>query len=86
MCLKGVAASAIESLKLDYRIIINMEFLSSGERCISPIISVFQVVLRGKQEYPLSRGIGNFYLREIFLLSGGNLTRRDFEHLNLFQS
>ena len=84
MCLKGMAASAVESLKLDYRIIINMEFLSSGERCISPIISVFQVVLRGKQEYPLSRGIGNFSGGD-FLLSGGNLTRRDIEHLNLFQ-
>ena len=35
-------------------------FLSFGERCISPIISVFQIVLRGKQENPLSRGIGNF--------------------------
>ena len=37
-----------------------MEFLSFGESCISPIISVFQIVLRGKQENPLSRGIGNF--------------------------
>ena len=62
-----------------------MEFLSFGESCISPIISVFQIVLRGKQENPLSRGIGNFD-RGIFLLSGGNLTRSDFVHLNLFQS
>ena len=54
---------------LDYRIIINMEFLSFGERCISPIISVFQIVLRGKQENPLSREIGNF-AGGIFL-SGG---------------
>ena len=46
-----------------------MEFLSFGERCITPIISVFQRVLRGKQENPLSRGIGNFAGR-IFLLSG----------------
>ena len=56
-----------------------MQFLSFGESCISPII------LRGKQENPLSRVIGNF-AGGIFLLSGGNLTRSDFEHLNLFQS
>ena len=62
-----------------------MEFLSFGERCISAIISVFQIVLRGKQENPLSRGIGNF-AGGIFLLSGGNMTRSDFEYLNLFQS
>ena len=37
-----------------------MEFLSFGEGRISPIINVFQIVLRGKQENPLSRGIGNF--------------------------
>ena len=36
-----------------------MEFLSFGERCISPIISVFQ-------ENPLSKRIGNF-LRESFI-------------------
>ena len=65
--------------------LINMEFLSFGERCISSIISVFQIVLRGKQENPLSRGIGNF-AGGIFLLSGGNMTRSDFEYLNLFQS
>ena len=53
----------------DYRIIINMEFLYFGERCRSPIISVFQIVLRGKQENPLSREIGNF-AGGIFL-SGG---------------
>ena len=70
---------------LDYRIIINMEFLSFGERCISPIISVFQIVLRGKKENYLSRGIGNFAWG-FFILSGGNLARSDFEHLNLFQS
>ena len=64
---------------LDYRIVINMQFLSFGESCISPII------LRGKQENPLSRVIGNF-AGGIFLLSGGNLTRSDFEHLNLFRS
>ena len=69
---------------LDYRIIINMEFLSFGERCISPITSIFQIELRGKQENPLSRGIGNFAGRT-FLLSGGNLTRSDFERLSLFQ-
>ena len=69
---------------LDYRIIINMEFLSFGERCISPITSIFQIELRGKQENPLSRGIGNFAGRT-FLLSSGNLTRSDFEHLSLFQ-
>ena len=57
---------------MDYRIIINMEFLSFGERCISPITSIFQIELRGKQENPLSRGIGNFPGRT-FLLSGGNL-------------
>ena len=28
---------------------INMKFLSFGERCITPIISFFQIVLRGKQ-------------------------------------
>ena len=88
MCLKGVAASAIKSLKnflLDCRIIINMEFLSFGESFISPFISVFEIVLMGELENPISRGIGNFAGR-IFLLSGGNLTRSDFEHLNLFQS
>ena len=62
-----------------------MEFLSFRERCISPIISVFQIVLRGTHENSLSRGIGNF-AGEIFLLSGGNLKRSDFEHSNLFQS
>ena len=51
-------------------IIINMEFLSFGERCIPPIIR---------------RGIGNF-AGGIFLLSGGNLTRSDFGHFNLFQN
>ena len=60
-------------------------FLSFGERCISPIISVFQMVLSSKQENLLSRGIGNFG-GGFFLLSGGNLTRSDFVHLNLFQS
>ena len=60
-------------------------FLSLRERCISPIISVFQIVLRGKQENLLSREIGNF-AGGLFLLSGGNLTRSDFVHLNLFQS
>ena len=62
-----------------------MVFLSFGERCISPIISVPQIVLKSKQENSLSRGIGNF-AGGIFLLSGGNLTRSDFEHLKLFQS
>ena len=62
-----------------------MEFSSFGEGCISPIISVFQIVLRGKQEIPLSRGIGNF-AGGVFLSSGGNLRRSDFEHLNLFES
>ena len=51
-------------------IIINMEFLSFGERCIPPIIR---------------RGIGNF-AGGIFLLSGGNLTRSDFGHFKLFQN
>ena len=74
-----------KKILLDYRIIINMEFWSFGERCISPITSIFQIELRGKQENPLSRGIGNFAGRT-FLLSGGNLTRSDFEHLSLFQS
>ena len=46
-----------------------MEFLYFGERCRSPIISVFQIVLRGKQENPLSREIENF-AGGIFL-SGG---------------
>ena len=64
---------------------LSKHILIFGERCISPIISVFQIVLRGKQENPLSRGIGNFD-GGIFLLSGGNLTRSDFVHLNLFQS
>ena len=62
-----------------------MEFLGFGEKCMPPIISVLQIVLRGKQENLLSRWIGNF-AGGIFLLSGGNLTRSDFEHLNLFQS
>ena len=66
-------------------IIINTEFLSFGEMCLSPVTSIFQIELRGKQENPLSRGIGNFAGRT-FLLSGGNLTRSDFEHLSLFQS
>ena len=70
---------------MDYRIIITMEFLNFVERCISDIISVFQIVLRGKQENPLSRGIANF-AEGIFLMSGENLTRSDFEHLNLFQA
>ena len=61
-----------------------MEFLSFGEACMSPIISVFQIVLRGKQENRLSRGIGNF-AGGIFLSSVGNLRRGDFEHFNLFQ-
>ena len=60
-----------------------MEFLSFGGRCISPISSVFQIVLRSKQENPLSRGIGNF-AGGIFSLNSGNLTRSDFEHLHLF--
>ena len=62
-----------------------MEFLSFGERCISPIISIFRIELRGKQENPLFRGIEHFAGRT-FLLSNGNLTRSDFEHLSLFQS
>ena len=62
-----------------------MEFLRFGERCISPIITILQIVLRGKQENPLSWGIGNF-VGGIFLLSGGNLIMNDFEHLNLLQS
>ena len=55
-----------------------MEFLSFGERCISPIIIVFQMVLRGKQKNPFNRRIGNF-AGGIFLLSGGNLTRSEFD-------
>ena len=70
---------------LDWRIIINTDFLSFRERFISPITSVFQIELRGKQENLLSRGIGNFAGRT-FLLSGENLTRSGFEHLSLFQS
>ena len=62
-----------------------MKFLSFGEMCICPVTSIFQIELSGKQENPLSRGIRNFPGRT-FLLSGGNLTRRDFEHLSLFQS
>ena len=62
-----------------------MEFLSFGEGCIFLIISIFQIVLRGNQENPLRRGIGNF-AGGIFLSSGGNLRRSDFEDLNLFQS
>ena len=62
-----------------------MEFLSFGESCIFPIISVFQIVLRGKQQNPLSKGIRNL-TGEFFQFSVGNLARRDFEHLNLFQS
>ena len=46
---------------------------------ILPIISVSQIVLRGKQENPLNRGIGKF-AGAIFLLSGGNLARSDFEN------
>ena len=61
-----------------------MEFLSFGGSSISLIISVFQTVLRGKQENPLSRGIGHF-AGGSFLLSGENLTRSDFEHLNLLE-
>ena len=45
--------------------------ISFGERYILPIISVFQIVLRGKQENTLFAG-------RIILLSGGNLTRSDF--------
>ena len=52
---------------------------------MSPIISVFRIVLRGKQENPFSRGIGNFDWG-IFFLSGGNLTGSDFVQLNPFQS
>ena len=62
-----------------------MELLNFGERCISPIISILEIVLRRKQENSLSRGIGHV-AGAMFLLSGGNLTRSDFEHLNLFQS
>ena len=65
-----MAASAIKSfnfLFLDYRIIINMEFLSFGERFISLIISILQIVLRGKQENPLSWGIGNFVWGNFFI-------------------
>ena len=61
-----------------------MEFLSFGERCTSPITSIFQIGLKGKQENTLSRGIVIFAGRT-FLLSSGNLTS-DFEHLSLFQS
>ena len=74
-----------KNILLDYRIIINMEFWSFGERCISLIISIFQIVLRGKQKNPLSRGIENFAGGN-FLLSDQNLTKSDFEHLNPFQS
>ena len=62
-----------------------MEFLSFGERCISPNTNIFQIELRGKQKNPLSRGIGNF-AGKTFSLSCGILTRSDFEHLSLFQS
>ena len=63
----------------------NMEFLSFGKRCISLIIKVFQIALRGKQKNPLSRGLGNF-AGNVFLLSGSNLARSDSEHLKLLQS
>ena len=39
---------------------------------------VFQIVVRGRRN-------GKFAWK-IFLLGGGNLTRSDFDHLNLFQS
>ena len=67
MCLKGVAASAIKNLKFFFGLQDHnkMEFLSFGESCIFPIISVSQIVLRGKQQNPLSKGIrnltGNFF-------------------------
>ena len=40
-----------------------MEFRSFGERYIplTPIISVFQIVLRGKGENPPTGGIGSFF-------------------------
>ena len=62
-----------------------MEFLSFGERRISPITNIFQIELRSKQENLLCRGTRNFAGRTL-LLSGGNLTRSDFEHLSFFQS
>ena len=83
MCLKGVAASTIKNLFI---------FLGLQDYNYHGIFKVWRevhiphkIVLRGKQENPLSRGIENFTGR-IFLLSGWNLTRSDFEHLNLFQS
>ena len=57
MCPKRVTASASKSLNfflLDYRIMITMKFFSFGESCISIIISVSQIVIRGKQENTLS--------------------------------
>ena len=62
-----------------------MEFLSFGERCVILIISVFQIVLRGMRGNPPVGGIGHFP-GGIFLLSGGNLARSDFDRLNFFQS
>ena len=45
---------------------------------LGPLPRVFQIVLRGREMGNLSGGI--------FLSGGGNLTRSDFGHLNLFQS
>ena len=70
MCLMRVAASALKCLKfylLDYRIMINMEFLSLGERCISSIISVFQIVLSSKPENPLTVGNRKCCLENLFI-------------------
>ena len=70
MCLKGVAASAIKSLKnflLDCRIIINMEFLSFGESFISPIISVFEIVLMGKAGKSHQQGNRKFCWENFFI-------------------
>ena len=65
-----------------------MEFWSFGERYKPQISTVSQIVLiRGKGGNPPSEVyeilLGEFF---IFLFSGGNLTRSDFGHSNLFQS
>ena len=43
----------------------------------------FEMTLKGRGFSPV-RAMGNVAGRGDFLLGGGNLTRSDFDHLNLF--
>ena len=54
-------------------------FAANWNSSFATHVRVFQIAIKGG-------GMGNFTGQEIFLPGSGNLSRSDFDNLNLFQS